>query len=231
MFTYKTIFSLLTLFSLSLVGFSQIEIRAKKTSVKVISVKSKLRKGHLLLGDRTEKCYFNNHLIVGIVTKALMKTESIEIILNDLELEWNMDSKKTIQPIRIGRRQDFSFGVLRKKSRQRFTKENCKELELLRNEYLSNFGPGIYHKSGEIWGVLSNTLKVGFKKGMEKEKIEELLQSYGAIRITLRPSQSYDRYIVDFPKHLGYEIIDIGDNLLKLDEVNFVANQYQVINN
>jgi hypothetical protein len=209
---------------LLLLGFGIFLLSFKSTQTISISKTDKLKEGYILAGGGQQKVFINHYIVVGIMDSNSPYLDSIATTLKSLNLVW--DDSKVI-------RTDFglppysiNFNFFKREDKKSISYENSLELKKLRELYWNNFGPGIYDSSGRISGVLSNSLTVKFKRGIDKDSASQILTSYEATKfIEVR----VDEYHVEFPKSWGYKILDVAKEINEYNEVQYVENQIQTI--
>lgn len=199
-----------------------------KSTVNVITPEITNLKEHTMMnGSQLEKIWIDESVIVGIVSDNLTGLDSISEVLKELKLEWYSPPISRIQLENYGEPNPVSFRMLKKLDRMLVSKENSNELKKLRELYWDNFGPGIFYESGKTWGVLSNVITIQFERNISQGKIDELLTSINASK-TLQMGEN--EYRIEYPMSWGYKVLDIAKELFELKEVNYVENQYRVIN-
>lgn len=190
-------------------------------------VNENFEKISMISGTAEIDIWIDETVLVGIVSTDSASESRYNELLSKTDLVWYEPPVRGIPLPTYGEPISVIFKMLKRKDGEKISQENCESLQLLRETYSENFGPGIFYESGETWGVLSNVITVGFKYGTSEAFIQKQLKSLGATRIM--STDPPEHYRVEFPKDWGYKIIDVGKDLFKLDEVNFVENQFQVI--
>lgn len=183
--------------------------------------------GTIMVGTRVEKIWMDESVIVGIVSENYVGLEDLTEVLKGLELEWYTPQIIGILPENHERYNPSYFKQLKRVDGKPISQDNSPELAQLRTLYWDNFGPGMFYESGQTWGVLSNVINVRFERAVDKKTIEKILKSTQAIKISQVVEEEYR---VEYPKRWGYKILEVAKELFELEKVNYVENEYRVIN-
>lgn len=178
-------------------------------------------------GTGEEKIWIDRSLIVGIVSVDSSLESKYSDLVEKVDMEWYTPPVSNLQIGVHGEPSPVIFKMLKRKDGQPISNDNSAELEVLRETFPINFGPGMFYETGQVWGILTNVITIRFERETSEATIQDLLKAAGAERIM---PIDHEFYRAEFPKRWGYKIIDVGKELFKLEEVNYVENQYNVIN-
>lgn len=167
--------------------------------------------------------WINKSLIAGIPSRA---NDSLSLLLVHLGLM--PDTARVIRRDLMLPSPSVHFSFYRKTDGKAFSQDHSPELLRLRTAYHTNFGPGLYTEEGMIYGALSNILMVEFERGTPEARIEEILNSYEAVKFFRWRGRVYH---VEFDIGIGYDILKKAKKLFAYEEIQTVEHRTKVINN
>ena len=182
------------------------------------SMNNHLRTGTLAMGDVLQPYLFNDYQIAGIDIGRVdqRRAAAFDALLEELGLVRVADGFQRGAPP--------TFIPFRRKDNQPFSAEEGAALQQLRTQFGDSFGPVVISESRVLQGALQPQLLVRFRSDPSEEAAAAALKAYGATNQRFLVDQA--AYLVDFPKHWGYKMADIGKQLLSDEQVTYVENRY-----